>query len=131
MQIGDTVMAKKKGKKAKPGKLPREIGGIKIPKDLRKSGEALIATANSPVGRELIMTGVAAMIGAAATRMRSTMATPAAPRAPHSPQPEPIITAFGDDPHAAGAQAARQIIDAIGTITRAATRPPSEDNTTH
>ncbi|MBY0306159.1 MAG: hypothetical protein K2W86_13560 [Sphingomonas sp.] len=118
----------KSGKKNKPGKIPKTIAGVKIPKDLRKSGEALIATANSPVGRELIMTGVAAMIGAAATRMRSTMAAPAAP---HSPQPEPIITAFGDDPHAAGAQAARQIIDAIGTITRAATRPPSEDKTTH
>lgn len=118
----------KSGKKNKPGKIPKTIAGVKIPKDLRKSGEALIATANSPVGRELIMTGVAAMIGAAATRMRSTMATPAAP---HSPQPEPIITAFGDDPHAAGALAARQIIDAIGTITRAATRPPSEDKTTH
>ncbi len=117
---------KKESKTAKPkkGKLPKEIAGIKIPKELRKTGEALIATANSPAGRSMLISGATAVMATMAARMRTANqpgGTPhAAPRAPETNdngQP-------GYDPEAAGAQVARRIIDIIGIAANASKRPP-------
>ena len=61
---------------AKHGKrrIPKQVMGIKIPKDLRKRGEALIDAAGSPEGRE-VMAGV---MGIAATAMAAIAAKNAA-----------------------------------------------------
>ncbi len=121
---------KKESKTAKPkkGKLPKEIAGIKIPKELRKTGEALIATANSPAGRSMLISGATAVMATMAARMRTAnqpggtphAAPPAAPRAPETND----NGQQGYDPEAAGAQVARRIIDIIGIAANASKRPP-------
>lgn len=59
------MMGKAAKKKAKAGKLPKRVLGVKIPKELRRTGEALIATAASPQGREMLATGLMAAASAA------------------------------------------------------------------
>ncbi|WEK43726.1 MAG: hypothetical protein P0Y64_02530 [Candidatus Sphingomonas colombiensis] len=58
-------MAKKDGKKGK--RIPKKIGGMKIPKELRQAGEALLDKANSAAGREIIASGLTMAAAAAAT----------------------------------------------------------------
>ena len=60
-------MTKKSDKTAKRKKLklPKEFGGVKIPKDVRKEGNRLIAAATA-----LITTQAAAAMLQAATRVR-------------------------------------------------------------
>lgn len=55
-------MAKKpKTKQAKKaGKLPKEIGGVEIPKKLRKEGEKLIALLKHPLVAEMAAAGLMA-----------------------------------------------------------------------
>ncbi|MFT3977499.1 MAG: hypothetical protein QM688_10355 [Sphingomonas bacterium] len=60
-------MAKKDGKKKR---IPKKIGDVKIPKELRQAGEALLDKANSPAGREIIATGLTIAAAAAATALR-------------------------------------------------------------
>lgn len=64
-----------KAKRVKVGaKLPKRIGGVKVPKKLRKAGARLIAHATSPLGIELIAAGLgmaAAAASAAVERERS------------------------------------------------------------
>ncbi|TPG21032.1 hypothetical protein EAH87_06730 [Sphingomonas koreensis] len=47
-------------KRSKTTKLPKTIGGVKIPKQVRKSGGELLAKVNSPLGRELLAAGLVA-----------------------------------------------------------------------
>lgn len=56
-------MAKKKAK----AKLPKEILGVKLPKDVRKVGNQLIEQARSDAGRQAIAGALTAVAGAAAT----------------------------------------------------------------
>lgn len=105
-------MAKKAG--AKKGKLPKQVMGVKIPKDLRKAGDQLLEKANSPAGREVIagaLTMAAAAATAAVARGREKKAA-AAPEAgvggtrasmgasadatPHGTQRAPDPQAFAD-----------------------------------
>ncbi|MGH6614982.1 hypothetical protein [Sphingomonas sp.] len=96
----------KKDKSAKAGKatkLPKQIAGIKVPKELRKSGAALLEKANSPVGREMIAAGIAAVVTAAArSRAGGKVAAKATDATAKAAQ--------------AGAQDARDLVDAIGTV---------------
>lgn len=128
-------MAKKdkdtKSAKPKKGKLPKEIAGIKIPKELRKTGEVLIATANSPAGRSLLISGATAMMATMASRMRTAGKPGAAPHAaPPAPPAAPRAPETNDnnqpafDAEAAGAQVARRIIEVIGIAANASKRPP-------
>jgi len=55
------VMARKKDKTPK---LPKKVGGVKLPKELRKSAKAAIEIAQNPIARELVSAAVVA--GAAA-----------------------------------------------------------------
>ncbi len=129
---------KKDTKTAKPkkGKLPKEIAGIKIPKELRKTGEALIATANSPAGRSMLISGATAVMATMAARMRSAgqpgstphAAAPAPPAAPRAPETNDNGQP-GYDPEAAGAQVARRIIEVIGIAANATKRPPEGGKT--
>ena len=77
-------MAKKDGKKGK--KIPKKIGGMKIPKELRHAGEALLARANSPAGREIIASGLTmAAAAAAAAAMKQRAKAEAGPAKPGDP----------------------------------------------
>lgn len=54
----------KKGKKG--FRIPKEIGGVKVPKEARRAGEALIEKVNSPAGRQALASGLAMAATAAA-----------------------------------------------------------------
>ena len=72
-------MAKDGKKKGKT--IPKHIGGVKLPKELRRQGEALIAKANSPEGRAAIAKGLtmaAAVATAAAAKSQARAAVDAA-----------------------------------------------------
>ncbi|WP_051272837.1 hypothetical protein [Sphingomonas phyllosphaerae] len=73
-------MAKKKGK------LPKEVLGVKVPKELRKAGEKLIEQVQGPAGKQAL----AAVVGAVATAALSREASRAAERAanPDTPKSE-------------------------------------------
>ncbi len=91
-------MAKKSktdGAKSKM-KIPKEIAGFKVPKDLRKKGDALIEKANSPEGRQAIASGLAmvgGLVAANAARKQAEAAAATAAAKPEAakadPQPEP------------------------------------------
>lgn len=76
-------MAKHGKDKNKAVKLPKQVAGVKIPKELRKGGERLIAQAQNSEGRAVIAKGVslvagaaAAMAQAAAVKKQATTPTP-------------------------------------------------------
>ena len=88
--------------KKKKAKLPKEVMGVKLPKEVREIGGALLEKAQSPEGREMLAAGLT-MAAAAATaavakgraRREAAAATdapvpptsPAPPEAPVSPEP--------------------------------------------
>jgi hypothetical protein len=53
---------------AKKSKLPKKIGGVRIPKKVRKQGSELLAKVNTPLGRELIAAGLVAAGAAIASK---------------------------------------------------------------
>jgi hypothetical protein len=85
-------MAKKKDKKERRPKVPKEVGGVKVPKGIRKAGKAALKLAEQPVVSE----AVAAALLAAAAALRDP---PAAKKA---------AKATGDGAADAGAAAGRQ-----------------------
>ena len=52
--------------KTKKAKIPKKIAGVKLPKEWRRTGEAILEKANSPAGREMLAAGLT-MAAAAAT----------------------------------------------------------------
>lgn len=68
----------KKGKK-RGFRIPKEIGGVKVPKEARRAGDALIEKASSPEGRQALASGLAMAAtfaaAAAARQSRQTGAT--------------------------------------------------------
>ncbi len=101
-------MGRKKNKAAGPGdksgriKLPKQIGGVKIPKELRQQGEALIAVANSPAGRGVIAAGIASVVASA---MRP------------APASRPAASVIVDDKPAKPRVDPDQLIDALSGAT--------------
>ena len=60
--------------KDKKAKLPKRIGGLKLPKELRRTGGRIADMVNSPAGRELIAAGLtmaAAAVKAAVEKDRA------------------------------------------------------------
>ncbi len=105
-----------KKKDAKKGvKIPKEIAGVKVPKELRKKGEAIIAAAQSPMGREVMLSGLAALASAAVARgMAQGASTQHARSAPPDPPTPPENGGTRIDPTEAGAEAARQFVRGLG-----------------
>ncbi|MCJ8156693.1 hypothetical protein [Sphingomonas sp. LaA6.9] len=66
---------KKSAKAKKADRLPREVGGVKIPKALRKDGEKLIALLKHPLVAEMAAAGLMAF----AREMRGGKASAHAP----------------------------------------------------
>ena len=109
------------GKKSKKAKLPKEVLGIRLPKEVREAGGALLEKANSPQGREMLAAGLTmaaaaatAAVAAGRTKREGTAerpvppapptpgAAPETPRTPESPQgtqtqpdPQAIAEAVG------------------------------------
>ena len=118
----------------KTKRIPKTIGGVKLPKELRQKGEALLdrgeallAQANTPAGREVLTAGLtmaaaaasAAIVNAGRERAKAAEAAaapePAAPPTPPSPPPQgtPQGTQRTPDPQViadALTQAAEQVL---------------------
>ena len=83
--------------KDRKGKLPKRVAGVKIPKELRKGGDRLIAKANTPEGRAALAKGAAVVASAAAAMAQAAVKAPTVklvpPAAPTGSQPgEPGVT---------------------------------------
>lgn len=105
-----------KAKSVKAGaKLPKQVGGVKVPKKLRKAGAKLVAQATSPLGIELIAAGlslasaaVAAVVERERAGRRAVAATgedanPGAQPASGGPKPGSIQPLrASNDPHEIG-----------------------------
>ncbi len=91
----------------KPGKLPKTIAGVKLPKKLRKTGGKLLATANSPRGRDVIASGLAWAAAAAATARAKAPTPPATPLAEGETAPSSAVIDPG------------QIVDALSAAAGA------------
>jgi hypothetical protein len=111
-------MAKTKKPGTKPKmKIPKEIAGFKVPKELRKKGEALIERANSPEGRQAIASGLAMVGGLVAANAARKQAEAAAKPEPKPAEPKPEAAkadaAKPDAPGKAGIDP-QQMADQIG-----------------
>ncbi|MFS0772152.1 hypothetical protein [Sphingomonas sp. 1P08PE] len=125
-------MAKDASGKGKTGKLPKRIGGIKLPKELRRTANSLIEQADSPAGRQVLAAGLTmAAAAASAALTRKPEVRPAAsggqpvppvpPEAPVPPFPPeaplpPQGTTRSPDPHEIGValgKAAEQVLGAF------------------
>lgn len=76
--------------KTKKAKLPKEVMGVKLPKEVREIGGALLEKAQSPQGREMLAAGLtmaAAAATAAVAKGRAKREAAAAPEAPRAPEP--------------------------------------------
>ena len=56
-------MAKKKASKDKSAKMPKKIGGTKVPKEVRSAGDMLASLVTSPIARELVADALIAVAG--------------------------------------------------------------------
>ncbi|WP_287979360.1 hypothetical protein [Sphingomonas sp.] len=93
----EATMAKdKKAKKAEKAgkanktKLPKEVMGIRLPKDVREIGGAVLEKANTPQGREMLAAGLTMAAAAASAAVAKGRAKrDAAPSQAAQPQPVP------------------------------------------
>ena len=80
--MSDKMKGAKKGGVKKDKRIPKQIAGIRVPKEVRRRGEALIDAAASPHGREVIARGLT---------MAATLANLAAQRGKPAPaEAEPV-----------------------------------------
>lgn len=108
-------------KKDKKGfRIPKEIGGIKVPKEARRAGEALIEKVNTPEGRQVLASGLA-MAATAAAAIAAKQARGPAPTAGH--QAEPGSDKPGPDkpghPGTTGTVDPQQMVDMLGQAASA------------
>ncbi len=103
-------------------KLPKRIAGVKIPKELRAAGGALLEKADSPAGREMLAAGLAMLAtGAAAAATAAAQKHRAAPRAGVAPTP-PVPPEAPDAPSRPGEPGLgdpQALADAIGNAADA------------
>lgn len=64
-------------KKDKLPKLPKKVGGVKVPKQLRKSAKSALEIAQNPVARELVSAALVAGAAALTKRKVEQTASPA------------------------------------------------------
>lgn len=113
-------MGKKKDKAMGSAKIPKQVAGVKVPKELRKAGAAILQTVNSPAGRQVIASGAVAVLTSVVARSRAARDT-----TPHRQSNGDGADANADaadriDPTEAGAAAGRQIVDALSGLAGAA-----------
>ena len=99
-------------KKDKKPKLPKKVGGMKLPKDLRKSAKTMVELAKNPVARDVVSAALVA--GAAALAKRK------AAKAPHLAEPQ---KAPASDPEKKGAELANLVIQGVTSFLSGLTRP--------
>jgi len=55
-------------KKDKKPKVPKKVGGVKLPKDLRKTAKSALKIAENPIAREVVAAALVAGVGALTKR---------------------------------------------------------------
>ncbi|MBW6528468.1 hypothetical protein KZ813_16615 [Sphingomonas sp. RHCKR7] len=102
-------------------KLPKELFGVKLPKELRRQGEAWIERAQSPAGQQAIASALTAVAGMAASAVAAKAAEKAAKgAAPAGGAGEAQAAGAGAAAGASGGQRTRE--QEIGdAVTRVAT----------
>jgi Ni,Fe-hydrogenase III small subunit len=98
----------KKTKKEGTRRVPKQIAGIKLPKPLRKSAEALIAEVEKPETRAMLASGATVLVGAVMAAQAKRSAAPAAPAAPGEPATPPTPSETD------------KIVDAVSSMARQA-----------
>jgi len=75
----------------KKKRIPKTIGGVKLPKELRRAGENIIdqavTAANSPQGKAMIAAGLSMAAAAAMKAAEAKAARPEAEKQPEKPSP--------------------------------------------
>lgn len=111
-----------KDKKQKKAKLPKEVLGIRLPKEVREVGGALLEKANSPHGREMLAAGLTMAAAAASAAVAKGKAQRQATR-PTPPAPDgPAADASTPPPGAQGTQTQpdpQAIAEAVGKAAEA------------
>lgn len=110
-------------KALKTGKVPKDIGGIKLSKPLRQSAEALIAEAKKPETLRKLAGGIAMAITVAGAKRQGAAAERAAHPAPPVPPVPPVPPIPPIPPVGAGGTTtggADQIVDALADAARRA-----------
>ena len=74
----------------KTGRIPKQIAGVKLSKQFRKSGEKLIEKAQTPQGRQVIAAGLAMATAAIAKAKANAAHTAPTPPEPPVPPQAPI-----------------------------------------
>lgn len=104
----------KKTKKDGTRRVPKKIAGIRLPKPLRKSAEALIAEVDKPETRAMLASGATMLVGAVMAAQARRSATPETPATPGEP---------GTPPGTSGTQSETdRLVDAVSTMARDAMR---------
>lgn len=111
-------------KKSKKGfRIPKEIGGIKVPKEARRAAEALVEKANSPAVRQALASGLAMAATAAAATMaakQSRKTSDTAGTASDQPHAHADKSHCGaSKPGQGGTNDPQQVADAIGQAANA------------
>ncbi|MBB3695037.1 hypothetical protein [Sphingomonas sp. BK580] len=109
------------GKSAgRSAKLPKELFGVKLPKELRRQGEAWIERAQSPAGQQAIASALTAVAGVAASAVAAKAAEKAARNAAPAGGAAEAPGAGAGEAGAGGGQRTRE--QEIGdAVTRVAT----------
>src|SRR5207244_3777188 len=71
--------------KEKAARLPKKVGGVKLPKQLRKSAGIMAELAQSPIAREVVSAALVAGAGALAKRRIKDASARATATPPHKP----------------------------------------------
>ncbi len=106
----------KKGKKG--FRIPKEIAGVKVPKEARRAGEALIEKANSPAGRQALASGIA-MAATAAAAIAARQARGAGSGGHAAPERPGQAGTKPDGARAGGSVDPHQMADAVGQAASA------------
>ena len=108
-------MSKKKDKGDKAGKakvIPKHIGGLKLPKELRRKGEELVAKASSPAGQAALAKGLTMAAGLATLAVERRAAAKSA-------APNPAESAEGAPPAPSPPLEPAKIVEAVHTVADA------------
>jgi len=101
-------------RKDKKAKLPKQVAGVKVPKDLRKSAQTMVELAKNPIARDVVSAAIVAGIAALAKRK-------VAPKAPHVAEPQEKASAT--DPEKKGAELANLLMQGVTSFLGGLTRP--------
>lgn len=86
--MGRKKQAKKADRAAEAGVLPKRVAGMKVPKEVRRAGDRMLAAVASPAGREAIAHGLKIAVTLATVAAAGRKA--AEPGATADPSPAPL-----------------------------------------